>query len=252
MNKQIDNLRERVGGLLKRLKTERLDVHEQKSIESLPPYNQYVAYLRSRLKFQRISYIMFCLFLVAVIGRVEYDKYLLNQKLERREVFFVPTHIPNILKLRANTLSDSLVFEFSDWFITQLGNINFDMVEEKFGTLTKYMSPELRTRFLREMRPKADLWKMRRVDQTIFHEKVKRFERKTNGRSTDFVVSTWTNIRKYVDGREQPPEREHITITFRTSPVDSEKSWLFEVVDLVRKTPQEIEDEKILNEEGKK
>jgi hypothetical protein len=190
--------------------------------------------------------------LLLVIARVEYEKHLLNKKLDGREVFFVPTHIPNILKLRANTLSDSLVFEFTDWFITQLGNINFDMVEEKFATLTKYMSPDLRTHFLREMRPKADLWKMRRVDQTISHEKVKRFDRKTNGRNTDFVVSTWATIRKYVDGREQPPEREHITVVFRTSPVDSEKSWLFEVVDLVRKNPQEIEDEKLLKEEVKK
>lgn len=241
-------LKEKCIEAAKKLSQVSIDLRSQQAIEDLPPYNQYVAALQGRIKLQRITHRIIFGLLVFFAGIQQYDKYILSQKLEHREVFFTPTHIPNILKLRANTLSDSLVFEFADWFVTQLGNINFSMIEEKFKTLSKYMSPNLRSKFNREMRSKIELWKVRRVDQEITHEPITKFERRTEGRDTYFTVSVWVTNRKYVDGRSQPEEKELVTLVFRTSPIDSEKSWLFEVTDIIRKTPQELEDEKLIKE----
>ncbi len=243
---QNQALRDKIVGILAAIGRERDD--DEALIEVMPPYNQYVASLKYRIRLFKISLAAVITLSLILLGIQIFEKSALLERLEQKDVYLVPGLIPNILRIRANTLSDSLVYEFADWFIDNLTNINFEEATVKINTLSGYMTPELKTRFLAEMKPKVELWTGRRVDQRFAFDPIKQFERTTEGRTTRFTVETWGTVRKSMEGRDLPAYREKITLVFQTRPVSSEKTWIFEVASIERKTSQEIQDETIKTE----
>lgn len=231
--------------LFKLVGASKLSEEELKATKELPPYNQYVEILRNKIMWLRVLLFLACLIGSGLVTHQALEKRALFDQLTKKEFLLVPGTIPNVIRVRANTVSDALIFEFADWFVDNLGNINYDEAPYKVKTLAAYMSPRLKSRFVTEMRSKTDLWRDRQVDQRFSFQPVKTYERKTTDGMTSFTVQVWGTVRKSIEGRELPSYRERITVEFQTKAPTSEKIWFFEVTRIERKTAQEVDDEKV-------
>lgn len=223
------------------------------NVQDLPPYGAYVASLLFRIRMQRMSFIGIAALLLLFIVYLYAEKEMMTQKAMEKEYFLLPATLPNIISVRANTISDTLVYEFAEFFTRELANINYDDALVRYKNLEKYLNPSFRASFRRAYKAKIDLWQERRIDQSFVFDHIEKFERKTKTVTFDdpdgekrelqkvhFTTRVWGHVRKYVDGMESPPYRERITLEFTTAPVRGDKSWLFEITDIRRDTAEEI------------
>lgn len=214
----------------------------------LPQHQLLVATLLYRSQLERLAFAGVLLILAGFAGFLGLQNRHLQHELDHPDAYFVPTHITDILKIRANAVSDTLVFEFAESFVRDLTNLNYQDAPSRLKDLARYMHPSLRADFQRSIRPHIKLWQTKKIDQIFSFEKISGFERKSESfQGKDrviFTVPIWGEVRKYVDGRPVPSYRELITLKLATSHVTSDRSWVFEVLSLERQTAQEIEDQK--------
>ena len=245
-NKRNDE-RKKIKESLSRVRVDLKDVSEGKL--DLPPAIITTAFLLKRIRDQRIYFSAITAILIGFICYQAVDNGGLKEQLKNKDYFLVPTNIAEITRVRPNSLDDERIYEFAEWFIDEYGNITYDQSEAKLKTLTKYMHPAMRSRFMREFRTKMELYQARKIDEVFTFEKVDSYERKSEKidrmSKTVYIVSVWGIVRKYVEGRVTAPYRELITVKFQTTHITGEKSWLFEVVDVTRKTKKQLEDERL-------
>ena len=104
------------------------------------------------------------------------------------------------------------------------------------------MAPGMQTQTEIELRKKLPYWQANKISQRINFQPATSIERKTIGRKTTYTTVVWASVTEFVDGREQAPYRERITLTMRTGVLDNTKSWFFEVTGISRETEQDIKD----------
>ena len=239
--------RKKIDNSLKKIKVDLKDLADGKL--DLPPSLIVTSFLLKRLRSQRIFFITISGILAGIICYQSFENAGLIEQIKNKSFFLVPTNIAEITRVRPNSLDDERIYEFAEWFIDEYGNITYDHSEAKLKTLTKYMHPSMRARFMREFRSKMDLYQARKIDEVFTFEKVESYDRKSEKiahmNRTVYVVSVWGKVRKYVEGRVTVPYSELITVKFQTSHITGEKSWLFEVVDITRKTKKQLDDERI-------
>ena len=215
----------------------------------LPQQHMCIATLLHRSYVERMAFALLAAILLGGASYLAWQNSRLQKELENPDAFFVPTHITDILRLRANTISDSLVYEFAESFVRDLTNLNYEDASYRLKDLGRYMHPSLKVDFMRSMEPHLSLWRSKKIDQIFSFEKISSFDRRSetfDGKErVIFTVPVWGQVRKYVEGRELPPYRELVTLKLTTANVTSDRSWVFEVLEIKRQTSQEIEDEKL-------
>lgn len=234
----------------------RLKIKEPLNTE-LPAFPQLVATLQYRERIQRYGFSVVIVLLLLMTAFLIIDRNKAIERANSKEFFVIPATLPNVLKVRANILSDEQVYEFAEWFTGELTNVNYEDAPARYKTLQKYMHPSLKADFKRRMKSKIELWQARQIDQSYVFGNIDKFERSTkNLKSIDesgkelitqrtvFKTSVWGTVRKYVEGRPVTPYREKIALEFTTGPITGDKTWLFEVTDISRITWAQLEKEK--------
>lgn len=238
---------------IKKIK-EWFEATDLENYSDVPPYGQYVASIIYKTRVERVFFIVLFSMLFCSLFYINGIKNAALEKVDRKEYFLLPATIPNIISVRANSLSDEIVYEFAEYFAREVSNVSYDDVETRFSNLEKYLSPEFKVIFRRIYKNKIQLWRERRIDQRFTFDKIDRFERKTKKLSSNksvsvtiYSVHVWGTVRKYVDGKEMEPGSERLTIEFKTAPIVGDKSWIFEVVNFKRETQEEIDQKKLLS-----
>lgn len=233
---------------------------------NLLPHDSVVSTLLHRMFIERVSFGVIGALCLAAIVVQKFENADLRKLLEKPYAFMVPSHIPDVIKIRANTIPDESVFTFAQEIATQLGNTSWEDVDERYNDLKKYMHPLLKEKFNRDMRDHIKLWQSRHIDQKFTFKKPGKFDRKseriagtssasgavgelTSAEGEDMVVFTveiWGTVRKYVEGRPTDPYGEKMTLKFTTNSISQDRWWLFELVDIKRESAQEIQDQKLI------
>jgi hypothetical protein len=247
----------------------------------LNPHDSAIAWLLRQLHLERIAFSFALVVCIVFLVLAKVENADLRTLLEKPYAYIVPSHILDVIKLRANTVPDEAVFSFAEDIATRLGNTNWEDVEDQYNRLQKYMHPTLKARFAREMRDHIKLWQGRHIDQKFTFQRPAKYDRKKeqldtvheapkaagsgaaspSNASTDlektqseeaivFTVEIWGTVKKYVDGRATDPYREKITLKFTTNNISADRWWLFELTDIQRESSQEIEDAKLVNPQG--
>lgn len=234
----------------------------EQAMQGAAPHTVVVATLKHRLFLERCFFAFIVLGIFSFLMVEIFQNRSLMKKLYLKESYLVPSNISNIMRVRANSLSDDQIFEFAEDYINNFTNLNYDDVDIRIRYLTRYMHPTLKARFKAEMSTRIPFWKANKIDQsfTFGHvESVKRVNEtfsfknekgeKVEKTQTFFKVSIWGTLRKYVDGSLTDPYKERIFMKFTTTPIKQDTSWVFEVWEIERKTFEEIEQEKIAKKE---
>ncbi len=242
------------------------DAERRLESAKLLPHDSVVGTLLHRMFVERLSFgLVIGLCLTGIIVQ-KFENADLRKLLEKPYAFMVPSHIPDVIKIRANTIPDESVFTFAQEIATQLGNTNWEDVDQRYSDLKKYMHPALKEKFNRDMRDHIKLWQSRHIDQKFTFRKPEKFDRKservggTTGSPTVagdlakaegeemvvFTVEIWGTVRKYVEGRPTDPYGEKMTLKFTTNSISQDRWWLFELVDIKRESAQEIQDQKLI------
>jgi hypothetical protein len=255
--------------------------HDNETIEKLKnvnlhPHDSVIASLLHRMFVERASFALVVAICLGMITVQKCENADLRQLLQKPYAFMIPSHIPDVIKVRANTIPDESVFTFAQEMASQLGNTNWEDAEDRYNDLKKYMHPVLREKFSREMRDHLKLWQTRKIDQKFTFKKPTKFDRKKervsagssavnllpaeqmNQQSADltnvegeesmvFTVEIWGTVRKYIEGRPTDPYSERMTLKFTTNSISQDRWWLFELVDIKRESAQEIHDNKLIS-----
>ena len=215
----------------------------------VPPHSMVVITLLHRLCVERIAFVavFFCLLAIAVWQGCQ--NHALHKQLEHPDSYIVPSNITDIMRIRANSIADRLVYDFAETIVHDLANTNYEDVDTRYLELHRWMHPQLKARFAREMRSHLKLWKMRKIDQVFAFDKAEKFSRRNekiygNTRPV-YRVAIWGIVRKYIEGRAVAPYRERITIVFTTAAVTSDKAWVFQLLDIKRESQQQIDDQRL-------
>ena len=215
----------------------------------LPPHAMVVTSLLHRLYCERLAFLAIIFVMGATSIWQAVQNADLRDSLQHPDSYIVPSNITDIMRIRANTISDELVYAFSETIVQDLTNVNYDDAETRYRELARYMHPTLKARFTREMREHIDLWRLRKIDQIFSFEKAKAFSRKSEeihgSTKTVYTVEVWGTMRKYVEGRATEPYRERVTLKFTTGQVTTDRPWVFELLDIKRQTQQQIDDERL-------
>lgn len=234
----------------------------------LLPHDSAIASLLHRMFVERIAFGMVLALCLGLIAVQKFENADLRALLDKPYAFMIPSHIPDVIKVRANTIPNESVFTFAQEMASQLGNTNYEDAEDRYGDLKKYMHPSLKEKFSREMREHLKLWQTRKIDQKYTFKKPTKFDRKkerigtppsTQGNSTGtdlsnaegeemvvFTVEIWGTVRKYIEGRPTDPYEERMTLKFTTNAISQDRWWLFELVDIKRESVREIHDQKLI------
>ena len=121
-------------------------VYEGVDLSILPKYISFrAALLHNKLTHQYLNLILASL-LVVYYGMSRHEIYSLYGKLREKEYILAPG-VQDFTPANPQTVSESYVGEAVSDFINKLGNISSGNVDEQYGALAKFMSPQLRIKF---------------------------------------------------------------------------------------------------------
>ncbi|RYZ90542.1 MAG: hypothetical protein EOP04_03640 [Proteobacteria bacterium] len=247
---RVKNERSKYLGLIK-WRRDRLAESIDRAGGEAAPYNLVTGTLLHRMFLERMSFFVIAGLLISLLAVQKYENADMRKMLEKPMTILVPSHIPDIIRIRANSVDNEAVFSFSRDIVTQLGNTNWETGRAQYESLTKYMHPTLRTRFKRDLREAAELWESRHIDQIFAFKMPTKFDRKNETidgtEYSVFTIEFWGTTRKYVEGRPTDPFSERVILKFTTGRVSENNWWTFELLDIRRETRAEIEDNKIIS-----
>lgn len=207
--------------------------------QQYPPFVTATAALESRLRTQRrMTYgvIATCLGIVAI---QQHRMGAMTDQLARSEFIVVPG-APDYMVVRPGVPPDAAVFTFANWTIDQLANFNYLDVERRYEFLAEHMSPEFRESFLMEFRKKLPRYREFTVTEIYQHPGINNYDLRKVGDQFLYVVTARGNVIRYSgDQKLGTSTREIVRLTFKTSPINRNKTFLFEVTNIERMTEEE-------------
>lgn len=204
-----------------------------------PTFLSQVAVYRDR---QRVSTWMMSgltVLFIAIVSMQEWRVAKLTKALAERDYLIVPG-APEFMRIRPGFIADESVYLFAEYAANLLSTFSYNTVSAQYRTLSEFMMPELKTRFLLAMEKPLKMYRDLRVDQVFDMLPVKKFELKNDERGPKYIVRTQGQVRKYVEGnlRETVPN-ESVIFIFRPRKVKPSTPWFFEIESFERMTPEE-------------
>lgn len=216
---------------------------------SVQPHGMIVASLLHRLFVERMAFALVLSVFTIFTGWQMLQNSRIREKLDKKSIFLIPSTVSDLTELDPTKLDNSTVYNYAEQIVHKLGNVSFEDADVRYKELTTHMHPELKARFTREMRPIIKYWKQMKVDQHFNFESPTKFTRKLEmhegSKKSVFRVDVWGRTKKYIDGRATEPYRERISLAFVTKMFSADDRWAFRLIDLSRKTQQQIDDERI-------
>lgn len=213
----------------------------------LPSFLSHVAIYRDRQRVTTWFMSGLTLLFISIVAMQEWRVAKLTKALSERDYLIVPG-APEFMRIRPGFIADESVYLFAEYAANLLSTFSYNTVTAQYRTLSEFMTPELKARFLLAMERPLKMYRELRVDQVFDLEPVKKFELKNDERGAKYIVRTHGQVRKYIEGnlRETVPN-ESILFTFRPRKVKPSSPWFFEIESFDRMTPEEEQKRDALN-----
>ena len=166
----------------------------------LQPHGLIVTSLLHRMFAERIAFFAVTLCLGLSLFWQAVQNIDLRSKLDKKSMYLVPSAISEVIRVRPDMVAPKAVYNFAENIIHKLTNVNFEDADVRYKELSTYMHPELKGRFMREMRPIVEYWKQMKVDQHFSYETPTEFKRTTEivrgSKKSVFRVEVWGRTKK--------------------------------------------------------
>lgn len=215
---------------LKRKKALKKEIEETQR-DALPPFLASQVILNDRIR------VFKSLCGVFAIGFVISTALLLTER-ERKEIIVVPG-IPDVMKRRAGTIPDELVFAFAEHAARLLGTFSYRSVARQYKDLSELMAPEFKHRFLYSAEKQFSIFQELRVDEIFDFDPVTKFEIKSESKGPRYHVEVRGHTKKYIEGNLRDTVSEVFVFELTTTPMRPDKPYLLEITNFRRSTPEE-------------
>ncbi len=199
-----------------------------------PPFSSVITIYNSRIRIYKLflSFLLITLITVLIVEEYRVRK-MINVTLNK-DIVVLP--VPNFMKVRPGEISDDVLFSFSDWVVKQLESFDYADVDSQYHELEKYMSPEMRAKFIFENKAKIEKYKKLSVVQYItFNKPDKIYQKIDKNKESYFEVTYNGTIQRFTDDQKLNPIGEVFTLKFSTSSLENtNRKWIFEIQDIQR------------------
>jgi hypothetical protein len=203
-------------------------------VEELPPFLAQVAVYRDRLRIAKGFCIGVTVVALVLIGLQEARFHGALARYTNREILIVPGAV-DFMRVRPNLLPDTSVYYFAEYIAEQVGTFTFQNVEAKTAHLGEFFSPAFRAKFETELRKNLRTWQELRVTEVFTPAPVTRFVlRKDAGGELHYVVDVRGQLDRYTNDTKLASTQEVMTLKFRTTRIEADKPWFFEVEEISR------------------
>jgi hypothetical protein len=203
-------------------------------VEELPPFLAQVAVYRDRLRLAKAFTVGVTVVALVLIGLQEARFHGALAHYTNREILIVPGAV-DFMRVRPNLLPDTSVYYFAEYIAEQVGTFTFLNVESKTTHLGEFFSPTFRAKFDAELRKNLRTWQELRVTEVFTPAPVTRFVlRKDAGGELHYIVDVRGQLDRYTNDTKLASTQEVMTLKFRTTRIQADKPWFFEVEEISR------------------
>ena len=196
-------------------------------LKYLPKFICYrAALLREKLVLWRVLVgVCALLGIQFVTSRIEISK--LHEKLRTKEYILAPG-VQNFTAIAPQSVPDDYVSSAVSDFISSLGNVNSNNIQDAYRGLKKFMSDDLRIRFEEEAR----YW-VKQVQDEDLAQILKVTSKKiiADGQGS-YQVTAFARADFYMDGQYLGHEDQVIEIQMQLVPPDNKRRWYLEIANL--------------------
>lgn len=203
-------------------------------VDEIPPFLAAKAVYRDRLRMMKAWVIGVTAVAFAIIALQEARFHGALGRYTNREILIVPG-VVDFMRVRPNVLADNVVYYFAEYIAEQIGSFNHGNVEAKAGRVTEFFTPALRERYLADIRRNIRTWRELAVTEVFTPQPASKFVLERDGKGAPhYIVDVQGQLDRYSNDNKLVSSPEVITLKFRTSRVDAEKPWFFEVEEISR------------------
>jgi hypothetical protein len=205
----------------------------------LPPFLAMTAVYRDRLRMMKWWCVSVTVAAACLLGLQEARFHGVLGQLSNREVLVVPGAV-DFMRVRPNLIPDSSIYYFAEYIAEQVGTFNFRTVEEKAARVGEFCTPQFRETYLAHLRKALPQYRDLQVSEVFNPKAPTRYVlNKDKSGTPQYVVAVDGLLERYSNDTRLLSEDEVIVVTFRTTRVQPDKPWFFEVVDISRKSRDE-------------
>lgn len=197
------------------------------SFKSLPKYISYrAALLREKVVLSYvITVICFCFGFYFITTRMEISG--LHKQLRLKEYILAPG-VRDFTVATPQSVPDSYISDAAHDFLSTLGNINATIIDERYESLTKFMSAELKIQFMADVKEWMQQIKTEDLAQ-IFHIKSVKIASNDQGY---YAVTAFARADFYSSGQSLGHEEQVVEMILHLVPPERSKRWYLEITKL--------------------
>jgi hypothetical protein len=212
---------------------------QQQAAAAAPPYVRAVAVHESTTRW--VSRVGLCA-LLSLSALVAYQQYQIRDlvgQLREKEFLVVPG-AADFVPIRANLIPDRVITEFATYFVSQLVSVTDQNIERRYQSMERFLAPGLAAKLDQELKRKSAVLRSLHGAEVFDPLGEPSVERTTLEGKATFVAKVRGKVARYALGQMLESSLEVVTVTFRTrTTLGAEEPWVFEVVELVRRTEDE-------------
>ena len=205
-----------------------------------PPYVRALAVHEQTTRWVSVSAGLVGLSLISLVAYQQHRIAGLVDEVRAKEYLVVPG-AADFVPVRANMISDRVVTEFVDYFVSRMVSVTDRNLERRYESMSRFLTPELDARLNQELATKAELLRAlhgAEVWDSLGAPEVRRFT--GPGGQSMFEAHLRGRVARYALGEVLQSDVEVVTVTFQTrSALGAEEPWVFEVTDFVRRGEDE-------------
>jgi hypothetical protein len=238
-----------LAGLLRRKKEEtKPPVVAVPDSDELPPFLAAKAVYRDRLKMHKTWNIVILCVAAALLALQEARFHGALAKYTNRELLIVPGAV-DFMRVRPNILPDNAVFYFAEYVAEETGSFNYKNAEAKAERISEFATPAFRERYLADVRRNLKTWRELAVTEVFTPQPVTKFVLTHDDKGAPhYSVDVTGDLDRYSNDNKLLSSAEVFTIKFRTTRVQPDKPWFFELEDIKRMSLDDYNKERVARE----
>jgi hypothetical protein len=218
----------------------------------LPPFMAQAAVYRDRLRMAKAWCIGVTLTAAALLTLQEFRCHGALSRYTSREILIVPGAV-DFMRVRPNILPDNVVYYFAEYIAEGVGTFNHNGIEAKAKRLSEFFTPSFSERYLADIRKSLPALHELNVTEVFTPVPASKFQILNDESGTPhYVVNVQGRLDRYSNDTKLISEQEIITVKFRTTRVQPDKPWFFEVEEISRKSRDEYARDESARERLKK
>jgi hypothetical protein len=207
----------------------------------LPPFVTQRALYRQQVRFFKSWMVGWTALSVLIIGLQEWRFHTGLARFATRELVLVPG-VVDFMRVRPNSVPDAVVLYFAEYVAGMVGTFNKNNVQARAERVGEFFTPQFRERYMAELRKALPTYNEMSVSEIFSPEMPTRFTSTKDAKGVShYVVNVRGQLERFSNDLRLRNDVEWMTITFRTTRIEADRPWFFEVEDITRRTPEELE-----------